>query len=122
MCPSGRGLIPNGDSLYGVPTADSYKGKTKLLLYNLKKLNLQHKILYVATPLHALYLFADADECTLFGQEVCKGGFCLDTVGSYECYCKTGQDYDPAKLECRGQDDKQQTEKLCVFVCVCMCV
>ncbi|TKS85130.1 Latent-transforming growth factor beta-binding protein 1 [Collichthys lucidus] len=43
----------------------------------------------------------NADECTLFGQEVCKGGFCLDTVGSYECYCKTGQDYDPAKLECR---------------------
>lgn len=46
--------------------------------------------------------FADADECMLFGQEVCKGGFCQDTVGSYECYCKTGQDYDPAKLECRG--------------------
>ncbi|XP_029305402.1 latent-transforming growth factor beta-binding protein 1 isoform X2 [Cottoperca gobio] len=68
MCPSGRGFIPNGDLLYGVPTADSYK---------------------------------DADECALFGQEVCKGGFCLDTVGSYECYCKTGQDYDPAKLECR---------------------
>ncbi|KAL7383283.1 hypothetical protein ABVT39_008186 [Epinephelus coioides] len=67
MCPSGRGFIPSGDSLY-VPTAASYK---------------------------------DADECTLFGQEVCKGGFCLDTVGSYECYCKTGQDYDPSKLECR---------------------
>lgn len=30
MCPSGRGLIPNGDLLYGVPTAASYKGKTKL--------------------------------------------------------------------------------------------
>ena len=44
----------------------------------------------------------DADECALFGPEVCKGGFCLDTVGSYECYCKTGQDYDLAKLECRG--------------------
>ncbi|XP_074501775.1 latent-transforming growth factor beta-binding protein 1 isoform X2 [Sebastes fasciatus] len=68
MCPSGKGFIPNGDVLYGVPTADSYK---------------------------------DADECTLFGHEVCKGGFCLDTVGSYECYCKTGQDYDAAKLECR---------------------
>ncbi|XP_054652632.1 latent-transforming growth factor beta-binding protein 1 isoform X2 [Dunckerocampus dactyliophorus] len=45
--------------------------------------------------------FKNADECTLFGQEVCKGGFCQDTVGSYECYCKTGQDYDPTKLECR---------------------
>ncbi|KAK9541983.1 hypothetical protein VZT92_001989 [Zoarces viviparus] len=68
MCPSGRGFLPNGDLLYGVPTSDSYK---------------------------------DADECTLFGKEVCKGGFCLNTVGSYECYCKTGQDYDAVKLECR---------------------
>ncbi|KAM6922674.1 latent-transforming growth factor beta-binding protein 1 isoform 3-T3 [Lycodopsis pacificus] len=68
MCPSGRGFLPNGDLLYGVPTSDSYK---------------------------------DADECTLFGKEVCKGGFCLNTVGSYECYCKTGQDYDTVKLECR---------------------
>ncbi|KAM6956613.1 latent-transforming growth factor beta-binding protein 1 [Aplochiton taeniatus] len=68
MCPAGRGRIPNGDSVYGVSTADSYK---------------------------------DADECKLFGQEVCKGGYCLDTAGSYECYCKSGQDYDPVKLECR---------------------
>lgn len=51
-----------------------------------------------------LCLLADADECALFGQEVCKGGFCLDTLGSYECYCKTGQDYDPVTLECKGQD------------------
>ncbi|XP_039639452.1 latent-transforming growth factor beta-binding protein 1 [Perca fluviatilis] len=72
MCPSGRGFIPNGDFLYGVATADSYK---------------------------------DADECTLFGQEVCKGGFCLDTVGSYECYCKTGQDYDAANLQCTDMDE-----------------
>ncbi|XP_034408539.1 latent-transforming growth factor beta-binding protein 1 isoform X2 [Cyclopterus lumpus] len=72
MCPSGRGFLPSGDLLYGVPTSDSYK---------------------------------DADECTLFGQEVCKGGFCLDTVGSYECYCKTGHDYDAVKLECRDIDE-----------------
>uniref|UniRef100_A0A672FJ44 Latent-transforming growth factor beta-binding protein 1 n=1 Tax=Salarias fasciatus TaxID=181472 RepID=A0A672FJ44_SALFA len=49
--------------------------------------------------------YRDADECTLFGQEVCKGGFCLDTEGSYECYCKTGQDYDQARLECRDIDE-----------------
>lgn len=60
----------------------------------------------------SLLLFSDADECTLFGVEVCKGGFCLDTVGSYECYCKTGQDYDPVRLECTGQTDAQR-------VCVC---
>ncbi|XP_044071055.1 latent-transforming growth factor beta-binding protein 1 isoform X8 [Siniperca chuatsi] len=80
ICPSGRGFILNGDLLYGVPTADSYK---------------------------------DADECTLFGQEVCKGGFCLDTVGSYECYCKTGQDYDPANLECKDINECLD-ESVCV--------
>ncbi|KAM4615423.1 latent-transforming growth factor beta-binding protein 1 isoform 2-T2 [Polymixia lowei] len=80
MCPSGRGFIPNGDSVYGMPTADSYK---------------------------------DADECALFGQEVCKGGFCLDTPGSYECYCKTGQDYDPTKLECRDINECLD-ESVCV--------
>uniref|UniRef100_A0A3B4YU56 Latent-transforming growth factor beta-binding protein 4 n=1 Tax=Seriola lalandi dorsalis TaxID=1841481 RepID=A0A3B4YU56_SERLL len=59
------------------------------------------------------FLFADADECSLFGEEVCKGGFCLDTVGSYECYCKTGQDYDPARLECRDINE-------CVDESVCV--
>ncbi|XP_078144725.1 latent-transforming growth factor beta-binding protein 1 isoform X2 [Centroberyx gerrardi] len=80
MCASGRGFIPNGDSVYGVPTAGSYK---------------------------------NADECALFGQEVCKGGFCLDTLGSYECYCKTGHDYDPTKLECRDIDECLD-ESVCV--------
>uniref|UniRef100_A0A8D3B4K5 Latent transforming growth factor beta binding protein 1 n=1 Tax=Scophthalmus maximus TaxID=52904 RepID=A0A8D3B4K5_SCOMX len=56
---------------------------------------------------------ADADECTLFGEEVCKGGFCLDTVGSYECYCKTGQDYDSARLECRDINECLD-ESVCV--------
>uniref|UniRef100_A0A3Q3KN23 Latent transforming growth factor beta binding protein 1 n=1 Tax=Monopterus albus TaxID=43700 RepID=A0A3Q3KN23_MONAL len=41
----------------------------------------------------------------LFGKEVCKGGFCQDTVGSFECYCKAGEDYDPATLECRDIDE-----------------
>uniref|UniRef100_A0A3P8WHC3 Latent transforming growth factor beta binding protein 1 n=1 Tax=Cynoglossus semilaevis TaxID=244447 RepID=A0A3P8WHC3_CYNSE len=51
--------------------------------------------------------------CTLFGVEVCKGGFCLDTVGSYECYCKTGQDYDPVRLECTDIDECLD-ESVCV--------
>lgn len=60
-----------------------------------------------------LCVFSDGDECSLFGQEVCKGGFCMNTEGSYECYCKTGQDYDPIKLECRGEEKQTDvhTEK-----------
>ncbi|KAJ3610438.1 hypothetical protein NHX12_022530, partial [Muraenolepis orangiensis] len=57
--------------------------------------------------------YKDADECALFGQEVCKGGFCLDTPGSYECYCKTGLDYDLAKLECRDIDECED-DSVCV--------
>ncbi|XP_061547020.1 latent-transforming growth factor beta-binding protein 1 isoform X4 [Phycodurus eques] len=72
--------------------------------------------------------YKNADECTLFGQEVCKGGFCQDTVGSYECYCKTGQDYDSAKLECRDINECID-ESVCVgaqclntegsYICFC---
>ncbi|CAJ1066457.1 latent-transforming growth factor beta-binding protein 1 isoform X2 [Xyrichtys novacula] len=57
--------------------------------------------------------YKDADECKLFGQEVCKGGFCLDTEGSYECYCKTGQDYDAARLECKDINECLD-ESVCV--------
>ncbi|XP_043992193.1 latent-transforming growth factor beta-binding protein 1 isoform X3 [Gambusia affinis] len=44
--------------------------------------------------------YKDADECKLFEKEVCKGGYCGNTEGSYECYCTSGHYYDPVKLEC----------------------
>ncbi|XP_077342553.1 latent-transforming growth factor beta-binding protein 1 isoform X1 [Lithobates pipiens] len=44
--------------------------------------------------------YEDADECLLFGKEICKNGFCLNTDSSYECYCKQGTYYDPVKLQC----------------------
>uniref|UniRef100_A0A3P9HE69 Latent-transforming growth factor beta-binding protein 1 n=1 Tax=Oryzias latipes TaxID=8090 RepID=A0A3P9HE69_ORYLA len=56
--------------------------------------------------------YKNADECAMFGQEVCKGGYCKDTTGSYECYCKTGQYYDPVKLECKDINECQD-DSLC---------
>ncbi|XP_068088216.1 latent-transforming growth factor beta-binding protein 1 isoform X3 [Hyperolius riggenbachi] len=44
--------------------------------------------------------YEDADECELFGKEICKNGFCLNTEASYECYCKQGTYYDSVKLQC----------------------
>uniref|UniRef100_A0A3B5Q0V8 Latent transforming growth factor beta binding protein 1 n=1 Tax=Xiphophorus maculatus TaxID=8083 RepID=A0A3B5Q0V8_XIPMA len=44
--------------------------------------------------------YKDADECKLFDKEVCKGGYCGNTEGSYECYCTSGHYYDPVQLEC----------------------
>lgn len=45
----------------------------------------------------------DADECLLFGEEICKNGYCLNTQPGYECYCKQGTYYDPVKLQCFGK-------------------
>uniref|UniRef100_A0AAY5EAH0 Latent transforming growth factor beta binding protein 1 n=1 Tax=Electrophorus electricus TaxID=8005 RepID=A0AAY5EAH0_ELEEL len=45
----------------------------------------------------------NADECVLFGTEICKDGFCLDTIGSYECYCKAGFYYH--ELQCVDTDE-----------------
>ncbi|XP_016846111.1 latent-transforming growth factor beta-binding protein 1 isoform X3 [Anolis carolinensis] len=49
--------------------------------------------------------YKDADECQLFGQEICKNGFCLNTQPGFECYCKQGTYYDPIKLQCFDTDE-----------------
>ncbi|XP_036290682.1 latent-transforming growth factor beta-binding protein 1 isoform X10 [Pipistrellus kuhlii] len=51
--------------------------------------------------------YKDADECLLFGHEICKNGFCLNTQPGYECYCKQGTYYDPVKLQCFDMDECQ---------------
>lgn len=53
----------------------------------------------------------DADECQLFGSEICKDGFCLNTAGWYECYCKSGLYYDESKLQCLDTDECQDEAK-----------
>uniref|UniRef100_A0A673HF58 Latent-transforming growth factor beta-binding protein 1 n=1 Tax=Sinocyclocheilus rhinocerous TaxID=307959 RepID=A0A673HF58_9TELE len=49
--------------------------------------------------------FKDTDECKLFENEICKDGFCLNTPGGYECYCKAGLYYDESKLQCVDTDE-----------------
>ncbi|KAJ8014189.1 hypothetical protein DPEC_G00037670 [Dallia pectoralis] len=49
--------------------------------------------------------YQDADECALFGTEICKGGYCLNSPGTYECYCETGLYYDEVNLQCRDIDE-----------------
>ncbi|XP_064014815.1 latent-transforming growth factor beta-binding protein 1 isoform X3 [Pogoniulus pusillus] len=58
--------------------------------------------------------YKDADECQLFGQEICKNGFCLNTQPGYECYCKQGTYYDPVKLQCFEQTEETEVyQDLC---------
>ncbi|XP_067848101.1 latent-transforming growth factor beta-binding protein 2-like [Heptranchias perlo] len=55
----------------------------------------------------------DADECVMFGSEICKNGHCVNTVGDYSCYCGTGFYYDNVRLECI-EIDECQDENTCV--------
>ncbi|MBN3292203.1 LTBP1 protein, partial [Polypterus senegalus] len=45
-------------------------------------------------------LYSDADECFLFGSEICKNGVCINTVPRYRCICRDGFYYDTVHLEC----------------------
>ncbi|XP_078389397.1 latent-transforming growth factor beta-binding protein 4-like isoform X2 [Cetorhinus maximus] len=49
--------------------------------------------------------YKDADECSLFGSEVCKNGVCVNTVPGYSCYCPTGYYYHSIRLECIDNDE-----------------
>lgn len=62
--------------------------------------------------------YKDADECLLFGQEICKNGFCLNTQPGYECYCKQGTYYDPVKLQCFDIDECQDPSSCVDGQCV----
>uniref|UniRef100_F7F585 Latent-transforming growth factor beta-binding protein 1 n=2 Tax=Callithrix jacchus TaxID=9483 RepID=F7F585_CALJA len=62
--------------------------------------------------------YKDADECLLFGQEICKDGFCLNTRPGYECYCKQGTYYDPVKLQCFDMDECQDPNSCIDGQCV----
>nr|XP_028580116.1 latent-transforming growth factor beta-binding protein 1 isoform X5 [Podarcis muralis] len=62
--------------------------------------------------------YKDADECQLFGQEICKNGFCLNTQPGYECYCKQGTYYDPVKLQCFDTDECQDPNSCIDGQCV----
>ncbi|XP_073905581.1 latent-transforming growth factor beta-binding protein 1 isoform X8 [Castor canadensis] len=62
--------------------------------------------------------YKDADECLLFGQEICKNGFCLNTQPGYECYCKQGTYYDPVRLQCFDMDECQDPNSCIDGQCV----
>lgn len=50
-------------------------------------------------------LFKDADECSMFGPEICKNGICSNHFSSYSCFCSSGYYYDNIRLECVDHDE-----------------
>uniref|UniRef100_A0A8C0JEB2 Latent transforming growth factor beta binding protein 2 n=1 Tax=Chelonoidis abingdonii TaxID=106734 RepID=A0A8C0JEB2_CHEAB len=69
-------------------------------------------------PVEGILLFGqtsytDADECEMFGPEICRNGHCVNTVPGYKCFCRSGYLYDSSRLECVDQDECEN-EMSCV--------
>ncbi|XP_053700845.1 latent-transforming growth factor beta-binding protein 2 isoform X1 [Synchiropus splendidus] len=50
-------------------------------------------------------LSVDANECEMFGPEICKNGQCSNLFSTYTCYCRSGFYYDNIRLECVDYDE-----------------
>uniref|UniRef100_A0AAY4C0V1 Latent-transforming growth factor beta-binding protein 1 n=1 Tax=Denticeps clupeoides TaxID=299321 RepID=A0AAY4C0V1_9TELE len=50
-------------------------------------------------------LVKDADECEMFGPEICKNGRCNNFYSSYACFCQSGYFYNNVLLECVDHDE-----------------
>ncbi|XP_042587887.1 fibrillin-2-like [Cyprinus carpio] len=70
----------------------------------------------------------DVDECKVV-PELCKGGKCINTVGSYQCQCPTGFQQHRSSLMCEDVDECSTVQHVCdggrcinsagSFSCVC---
>uniref|UniRef100_A0A096LZI3 Latent-transforming growth factor beta-binding protein 2 n=1 Tax=Poecilia formosa TaxID=48698 RepID=A0A096LZI3_POEFO len=49
--------------------------------------------------------YKDANECEMFGSEICKNGQCSNFFSGYTCYCQSGYFYDKIRLECVDYDE-----------------
>ncbi|XP_034078265.1 latent-transforming growth factor beta-binding protein 2 [Gymnodraco acuticeps] len=49
--------------------------------------------------------YIDANECEMFGSDICKNGQCLNLFSTYTCYCRSGFYYDNIRLECVDYDE-----------------
>ncbi|XP_072481778.1 latent-transforming growth factor beta-binding protein 2 isoform X3 [Notamacropus eugenii] len=53
--------------------------------------------------------YTDADECTMFGSELCHNGQCINTVPGYICLCNPGYRYDASLMVCEDHNECQDT-------------
>ncbi|CAM9919636.1 unnamed protein product [Lampetra planeri] len=58
-------------------------------------------------PVAGRRVYQDADECTLFGREICKMGRCANSRPGYTCQCQPGYFYNAVKLQCLDIDECQ---------------
>lgn len=58
---------------------------------------------YVIPKCKSLSVPSDANECEMFGSDICKNGQCSNLFSTYTCYCRSGFYYDNIRLECVGK-------------------
>ncbi|KAG7466387.1 hypothetical protein MATL_G00164230 [Megalops atlanticus] len=63
-------------------------------------------------------LFKDADECEMFGSEICKNGRCSNSYSTYSCFCRMGYYYDNIRLECVDHNECLAEDTCVDGVCV----
>ncbi|XP_061898280.1 latent-transforming growth factor beta-binding protein 1-like isoform X2 [Entelurus aequoreus] len=63
-------------------------------------------------------LYIDANECEMFGSDICKNGQCVNLFSTYTCYCRSGFYYDNVRLECIDYDECEFGNSCMDGVCV----
>ncbi|CAL8272426.1 unnamed protein product [Merluccius merluccius] len=62
--------------------------------------------------------YRDANECEMFGSEMCKNGQCSNLFATYTCFCRSGFYYDHKRLECLDYDECEREDTCVHGVCV----
>ncbi|XP_032070485.1 fibrillin-2 [Thamnophis elegans] len=58
----------------------------------------------------------DIDECKVM-PNLCRHGQCINTMGSFRCFCKVGYTTDISGTSCVDLDECSQSPKPCNFIC-----
>ncbi|NXD85850.1 FBN2 protein, partial [Halcyon senegalensis] len=58
----------------------------------------------------------DIDECKVM-PNLCRNGQCINTMGSFRCFCKVGYTTDISGTSCIDLDECSQSPKPCNFIC-----
>ncbi|XP_011945516.1 PREDICTED: fibrillin-2 isoform X6 [Cercocebus atys] len=58
----------------------------------------------------------DIDECKVM-PNLCTNGQCINTMGSFRCFCKVGYNTDISGTSCIDLDECSQSPKPCNFIC-----
>ncbi|RMC01268.1 hypothetical protein DUI87_22217 [Hirundo rustica rustica] len=58
----------------------------------------------------------DIDECKVL-PNLCRNGQCINTMGSFRCFCKAGYTTDITGTSCNDLDECSQSPRPCNFIC-----